>query len=92
MSTKQTLNRNQWSAKEEAILDIMLDKYEGFVLEYAFQKTAAKLSRSLSAVRQHYYYHRKKIDINSSKKQFISLLKKQNYKLTRVSNVYIVEV
>ena len=44
-------------------------------LEYALQLASMKLNRSLSAVRQHYYYHKNKIDKKSLQKEFKSLVK-----------------
>ena len=88
-----TLNRNSWSAKEEAYLDMMLDKYEGKPLDYTFKKVALKLHRSLDSVRSHYQYHKMKIEKANKKREFISLIKKSDCKLTKKSdNLYIVEL
>ena len=51
-----------------------------------------KLNRSLSAVRQHYYYHKNKIDKKSLQKEFRSVIKTGNYKLSKKGNLFIVEI
>ena len=53
-----TTNRNSWSEKEEQVLINILEKNKDYVLEYSFNLAAIKLNRSLSAIRQHYYYHK----------------------------------
>jgi hypothetical protein len=51
-----------------------------------------KLNRSLSAIRQHYYYHKNKIDKKSLQNEFKSLIKSGKYKLSKKGKLFIVEI
>lgn len=87
-----TTNRNSWSQKEKQTLFQIVEENKQFVLSYAFEQTALKLNRSLSAVTQHYYYHRNKIEKQSLNKQFKKLIKTGKYKLSKKGNLFIVEI
>jgi predicted thioredoxin/glutaredoxin len=87
-----TTNRNSWSTKEEQVLINILEKNKDYVLEYSFNLAAIKLNRSLSAIRQHYYYHKNKIKKSSLKKEFKQLVKTDKYKLSKKGNLFIVEI
>lgn len=87
-----TTNRNSWSPKEEQILFQIVEENKQFVLSYAFEQAALRLNRSLSAVSQHYYYHRSKIERQSVNKQFKKLIKTGKYKLSKKGNLFIVEI
>ena len=87
-----TTNRNSWSEKEEQVLINILEKNKDYVLEYSFNLAAIKLNRSLSAIRQHYYYHKNKINKSSLKKEFKKLVKTDKYKLSKKGNLFIVEI
>jgi hypothetical protein len=87
-----TTNRNHWSEKEENILFKIIDDNKDYILEYSLQLASMKLNRSLSAVRQHYYYHKNKIDKKSLQKEFKSLIKSGKYKLSKKGKLFIVEI
>jgi hypothetical protein len=87
-----TTNRNHWSEKEEGILFKIIDDNKDYILEYSLQLASMKLNRSLSAVRQHYYYHKNKIDKKSLQKEFKSLIKSGKYKLSKKGKLFIVEI
>lgn len=87
-----TTNRNSWSPKEEQVLFDILEKNKQYVLEHSFNLASRKLNRSFSAIKQHYYYHLNKIEKKSLKKEFKSLIKSDNYKLTKKGNLFIIEV
>ena len=87
-----TTNRNSWSLKEEQVMFEILEKNKEYILDYSFTLVAKKLNRSLSAIRQHYYYHRNKIEKKSLRKEFKALIKNDNYKVTKKGNLFIVEV
>ena len=87
-----TTNRNSWSEKEEQVLINILEKNKDYVLEYSFNLAAIKLNRSLSAIRQHYYYHKNKIDKKSLQNEFKSLIKSGKYKLSKKGKLFIVEI
>ena len=87
-----TTNRNHWSEKEESILFKIIDDNRDYILEYSLQLASMKLNRSLSAVRQHYYYHKNKIDKKSLQKEFKSLIKSGKYKLSKKGKLFIVEI
>ena len=87
-----TTNRNSWSEKEESILFKIIDDNKDYILEYSLQLASMKLNRSLSAVRQHYYYHKNKIDKKSLQKEFKSLIKSGKYKLSKKGKLFIVEI
>lgn len=87
-----TTNRNHWSEKEESILFNTIEANKQYILEYALQVASMKLNRSLSAVRQHYYYHKNKIDKKSLQKEFKSLIKSGKYKLSKKGKLFIVEI
>ena len=87
-----TTNRNHWSEKEENILFNTIETNKQYILEYALQLASMKLNRSLSAVRQHYYYHKNKIDKKSLQKEFKSLVKSVKYKFSKIGKLFIVEI
>ena len=87
-----TTNRNHWSPKEEEVMFQILEENKEFVLDYSFKLIAEKLSRSLSAIRQHYYYHFTKIQKKALNNEFKKLVKNGKYKLTKKGNLFIVEI
>ena len=87
-----TTNRNHWSEKETSILFNILEENKQYVLTYSFELAAKKLNRSLSAISQYYYYHKNKIDKKSLQKEFRSVIKTGNYKLSKKGNLFIVEI
>lgn len=87
-----TTNRNHWSKYEDQVLFDILEQNKDFVLEYSFTLVCKKLNRSMSAVRQHYYYHLNKIETKSLKAEFKKLIKDNNYKLIKKGNLFIVEI
>ena len=88
----QTLNRNTWSIKEEKAFQQILEKNKEYVLNYSFELAALKLNRSLNAIKQHYYYHKKKYDKKNANKEFIEAIKANNYKIVKYKNLFIVQI
>jgi len=87
-----TTNRNSWSEKEELILFNLIEDNKKYILEYSLQLASMKLNRSLSAIRQHYYYHKNKINKKSLQNEFKSLIKSGKYKLSKKGKLFIVEI
>lgn len=86
-----TINRNSWNEKEEKVLQQILEKNKEYVLEYSFELACKKLNRSLSAIKQHYYYHKNKYDKQILKKEFNDMIKNKTYKIVKHKNLFIVK-
>ena len=87
-----TTNRNSWSEKEESILFNLIEDNKEYILEYSLQLASMKLNRSLSAIRQHYYYHKNKINKKSLQKEFKSLIKSGKYNLSKKGILFLEEI
>jgi hypothetical protein len=91
MRTK--LSKGTWTEREEKIFTDVLKKNEEYILDYSFQLLAQKLHRSLSAIKQHYYYSiKKKTNSNNIKAKFIEVIKQNDYKVVKHKHLFIVTV
>jgi hypothetical protein len=89
---RQSLSKVQWTDKEDTLILKMVEKHNKYVLDYAFQQASTKLYRTFSAIKQRYYKLLEKQNQELIKQQFVEIVTKGDFKVSKHKNKYVVIV